>query len=184
MEYVYEMLKRQENNNFDHTDSKDVTIINGKVVKEAEYPHMGALGWWSAAEETKKLVFLCGASLISDRFMLTAAHCTYSTRRDLVQHEPYLVRLGSRYLEQSPHEIPKDVIISKLRCHPNYVPLHRFFDIALVELEKKVPFSKFIQPACLPSRRHYLSSGKKNTDSNWMGIRHSKKKRLRSFKST
>ncbi|XP_023949356.2 serine protease snake [Bicyclus anynana] len=98
MEYVYEMVKRQENG-LSIRDS-NLTIINGKIAKVAEYPHMGALGWWTN-DIPRRLSFYCGASLISDQYLLTAAHCTSIPRDDLVQHEPNLVRLGSRYLEVS-----------------------------------------------------------------------------------
>lgn len=41
--------------------------------------------------------------------------------------------------------------ISKIIVHPNYAGDGLSADIALVKLEKPVPFSKTIMPICLPS---------------------------------
>lgn len=46
-------------------------IVGGAVTKKGEFPHMAALGF----NGIDGAQFFCGGSLISDRFVLTAAHC-------------------------------------------------------------------------------------------------------------
>ncbi|XP_023936387.2 clotting factor G beta subunit [Bicyclus anynana] len=167
MEYIYEMLKRQEDS-LSERDS-NLTIINGKEVKAAEYPHMGALGWWTN-DVQRKLSFLCGASLISDQFLLTAAHCKSIIRPYLAQLEPSVVRLGTRYLENAPnYEKGVDFEIESLICYFYYYSPLRDYDIALVKLRTKVQFTKFIQPACL-STRTFADIKKRITATGWGSV--------------
>lgn len=60
-------------------------IFGGDPVEAGEFPWMSALGYLS---ETYQISFDCGGTIISDRFILTAAHCVKSSR------EPVVVRLG------------------------------------------------------------------------------------------
>ena len=83
----------------------------------------------------------CGASLISEEFLLTAAHCLQSK-----DGSPLIVaRLGTGDRRSQRIERVKDKIF-----HPDYRPPNRYNDIALVRLEKPLKeFSDYMRPACI-----------------------------------
>lgn len=50
-------------------------IVGGVEAKPNEFPHMGALAYPDGFND--ELVFGCGAFLISERFLISAAHCKH-----------------------------------------------------------------------------------------------------------
>ncbi|KFB42150.1 AGAP013221-PA-like protein [Anopheles sinensis] len=113
-------------------------IAGGVKAVYGEYPHHAILGY---PQDDGSYNFDCGGSLISDRFILTAAHC-------FSHANPTLVRLGEYDLtEDSINQV--DFGIAEIIRHPNYSNIMAYHDIALIRLNETVLFSKFIRPACL-----------------------------------
>ncbi|XP_026493188.2 serine protease snake-like [Vanessa tameamea] len=146
-EYLWKMDEREQIKK--HACRRNYFVIRGARTKPAEYPHMGALGWMTFDDSW---IFLCGSSLISEKFVLTVAHCT-KTKNVAVKHvHPKIVRLGVTDIYNSSNETPMDVEIKKIILHPRYDPPKKYYDVALLELKTEVQFTKFIQPACLWSK--------------------------------
>lgn len=50
-------------------------VVGGKAVQKDEFPHMVALGYIPPTFHRNIWKFQCGGTLISELFVLTAAHC-------------------------------------------------------------------------------------------------------------
>ncbi|CAK1542037.1 unnamed protein product [Leptosia nina] len=145
-------------------------IFGGVDAKPAEFPHMGAIGW--KAKDESKWVFKCGGSLISEKYVLTAAHCTWLPIRkhlDVSKATPEVIRFGVENIEDYMFQIngkPIDMTIKTIIKHPRYKPPQKYYDIALIELEAAVKFSHTVRPACLFTERT-LDTGSKGILTGW-----------------
>ncbi|XP_063220939.1 serine protease Hayan-like [Bacillus rossius redtenbacheri] len=132
-------------------------IVGGEKTVPGEFPHMAALGY----RDGRNLAWNCGGTLISEYYVLTAAHCTYTG-----SGPPAVVRLGEYNLRSSNDGAqPVDYAISKVIRHPEYKPPAKYNDIGLLRLARRVAFSRFIRPACLYTRDYF--SVDKTTATGW-----------------
>ncbi|CAH1984237.1 unnamed protein product [Acanthoscelides obtectus] len=110
-------------------------IINGENALQDEFPHMAALGF----DRNGTIAWDCGASVISNKFLLSAAHCFMSSVI------PTKVRLGVLKIT----ETANDLNIKQYKIHDEYDYSTKYNDIALIEVEQKIQFSERVRPACL-----------------------------------
>nr|XP_019931520.2 serine protease snake-like [Aedes albopictus] len=118
-------------------------IVGGEQARVGEFPHQALLGYPS---ETNRIEFKCGGSLISKRYVLTAAHCSKGS--DI----PTVVRLAELDLSVDDKD-QVDFDVEKVIKHPEYSPRQAYHDIALVKLDQDVFFTKMLRPACLWTRQ-------------------------------
>ncbi|XP_050360081.1 serine protease filzig-like [Nymphalis io] len=120
-------------------------VVGGKVVTVKEFPHMALLGWPKL--RLGGYSWKCGGSLVSSRYVLTAAHCVYQERdNDVVSGAPRAVQLGSSYLDDPTAVIIKVAAVIR---HPKYKLPKSYYDLAIVKMTSTVTFSNVIRPACL-----------------------------------
>lgn len=113
----------------DNCDVAQGLIVGGKKAKPNEFPHMAAIGWRLTGGS---IVFKCGGSLISERFVLTVAHCSFDMQSEL---PPSFVRLGQNNLSRTNGV---DLNIAEFIKHKSYDSLSRYFDIAVIKLSRNV----------------------------------------------
>lgn len=89
---------------------------------------------------------ICGASLISDRWILTSARC-------LEDAQEIIVHLGYLNLEEEQEDDRLQFIVHPRNWlkNPNYLPDGMVNDIGLIKLPEAVVFNNFVQPIELSS---------------------------------
>jgi len=90
----------------------------------------------------------CGASIISEWHMLTAAHCVQPYR---VNPSVLKLSLGDWNLKNSHDGAYKAARIKKVAVHPGYSRLTLQNDLAVLTLQKPIKFTERIRPVCLPT---------------------------------
>ncbi|KAM4026341.1 serine protease 33-like [Anomaloglossus baeobatrachus] len=117
-------------------------IVGGTDAVEGQWPWQVSLMHW----EEDDFFHTCGGSLISPQWVLTAAHCL----NDDPNKRNYIVILGAHELQRPNFNQAKHGL-ETLIIHENYEKNQSNWDIALVKLDRPVPYTKYIQPICLPA---------------------------------
>ncbi|NXW00997.1 FA10 factor, partial [Fregetta grallaria] len=116
-----------------HSDSR---ITGGTLC------HRGHCPWQVLIRNSKDIGF-CGGSLISSRWVVTAAHCL-----DLVR--PHHVTVGE-YNVYTVEFKEQKIDVERSWTHPHYDSNDYNGDIALLYLSSDVIFNEYVIPICLPS---------------------------------
>ncbi|CAK1587428.1 unnamed protein product [Parnassius mnemosyne] len=119
----------------------EAIIIGGMDAYEGEFPHMVLLGF---ANGTSNDNWACGGILISERFILTAGHCTWSKDYGPVTDAKVGILARSAATDSTRHYKIKRII-----KHPNYKSPKKYNDIALLETDREIALDQYAVPACL-----------------------------------
>ncbi|CAH1996464.1 unnamed protein product [Acanthoscelides obtectus] len=125
-------------------------IIGGREASIMEYPYQASIQFFGKHQ--------CGGSIITERFVLTAAHCIIGESKRSIT-----VRVGSSYRNKD----GKVFNVIKLFRHPEFDEETYNYDIAILQLSGAVEFGAGVRKVALPSPGTIISDGTAASATGW-----------------
>ncbi|XP_041843163.1 suppressor of tumorigenicity 14 protein homolog isoform X2 [Melanotaenia boesemani] len=125
-------------------------IVGGQNAELGEWP-------WQVSLHFMTKGHVCGASVISKTWLLSAAHCFVS----ITSPQNHVASNWQTYSGMQ-DQIKMDGVLRKVKRivpHPDYKEDTSDYDIALLELSVPLEYTNTIQPICLPSSSHVFPAG-------------------------
>uniref|UniRef100_A0A8C5K158 Suppressor of tumorigenicity 14 protein homolog n=1 Tax=Jaculus jaculus TaxID=51337 RepID=A0A8C5K158_JACJA len=134
--------------------TKQARVVGGTNADEGEWP-------WQVSLHALGQGHLCGASLISRSWLVSAAHC-FTDDKNFRYSDPKMWTAFLGLLDQSKRSASgvQEHQIKRVIPHPSFNDFTFDYDIALLELEKPAQYSTVVRPVCLPDTSHVFPAGK------------------------
>lgn len=129
-------------------------LFGGYLAYPGQFPHQVSI----RLNITGKFVHNCGGSIITDRLIVTAAHCFVA---DIPELNRYRLVLGA-------HNNTGDgetYLVQRSFVHPGWDVKRIIHDIALAQTERLIRFSELVQP--IPIGRNEILPDNWATTSGW-----------------
>lgn len=131
-------------------------IIGGRTAKPGQFPHQVLVRF---LDEDETFNTVCGGSIISDRWIVSAARCT----------EVYYSRPTEWEVVLGAHRSSDDgqkYNLSRIVIHPEFVYAnYAINDISLLQTVRTIQFNELVQP--IPIRKQFLDGGAKSIVTGW-----------------
>lgn len=138
-------------------------IVGGSEAQPDTWP-------WQVAVLNSKNQLICGGTLVSNEFVLTAAHCIQPGNKRL------RIVAGEYNLADKESEDRQERNVSRIYKHPQYNNKLVDNDIALLKLDQPVVLTTEVWPACLPDQDEELDAETNATILGWGATRYLRNK--------
>jgi len=142
----------------DFKSRSEVSFVGGSNTPSSKWLWIALFGRRSADGSLGE--WFCGGTLISARYVLTAAHCLRS-----VQEGSVGVRLGDRILSNPSETEFQERGVAEILRHPNFRGSQN--DIALVRLDLPAELNGSVRPLCLPAAGQPVEAGADVEGAGW-----------------
>lgn len=140
--------------------AKSIRLVGGETARPGQFPYQVSLR--RPQKFSNKIVVFrhrCGGSIISNRWVLSAAHCTQGTYSNA---SSLSVFVGAHNISNDGRAYALDRIVN----HPLYQASEIFRnDLCLLRTSESIRFSNIVR--AIPLRRKFVAGGAKATISGW-----------------
>ena len=102
---------------------------------------------------------LCGATLISELWLVSAAHCTAQQGSTSVSVSDSQITIGGIVGGFNAEAGIQSRFLVAIEDHPQYVSVSQGHDITLLKVASAIIFSSEVHPACLPKENDCFAEG-------------------------
>ncbi|RZC34212.1 Trypsin domain containing protein [Asbolus verrucosus] len=120
-------------------------VLKGEKTVDNEYPWLVAM----FHHQGVSYEFQCTANLITEKHVVTAAHCVWFYKAPLINKDDILLVMGRSDIS---HWASAGALIrtaEEVIPHPNYKQGSGHCDVAVIEMNEEVTFRPSIRPICL-----------------------------------
>ncbi|XP_011503595.1 PREDICTED: proclotting enzyme-like [Ceratosolen solmsi marchali] len=128
-------------------------IIGGKNASMGAYPWIARIGYIKKNDKEKDVTFRCGGTVITEIYVITAAHCIVNLANNIIVSR---IRLGEHNTETNPDCIKsfcnlpyQDFEAAQITPHESYDKPKLQNDLGLIKLNKVITFNEYIKPICM-----------------------------------
>jgi len=111
-------------------------VVGGKATGRLDYP-------WAASLSYRGKLY-CGATLVTNEHLVTAAHCISGINKSRVE-----IVLGSYNKSDTTEPSREERKVGEWWPHPDFNRRTFNNDIGIIRLNRKVDFDRFIRPVCI-----------------------------------
>lgn len=139
-------------------------VVGGQASEEGEWP-------WQVSLHIRGIGHVCGASVLSNRWLLTAAHCVQDNGPNKYSQADQWEALLGLLVQSLTNEWTVRRNVRRIFAHQDYNPMTYDNDIALMELDTDVTLNQNIWPICLPSPTYDFPAGQEAWLTGWGATR-------------
>ncbi|XP_035636907.1 enteropeptidase isoform X2 [Oncorhynchus keta] len=148
--------RREEKGEEESEEGGTVRVVGGTDSRKGAWPWMVSLYFRGR--------HVCGATLIDNEWLVTAAHCVYGKNIHLSNWEAVLGLHSQDSVDVLPSQTRK---VDHIIMNKHYNRRTKDADIAMMHLQTNVNFTDNIQPICLPGSDQQFEAGMKCFITGW-----------------
>lgn len=111
-------MKLDNSNEIDEDRGCGVAVMRKTKITGGRKTEMGEFPWMAALKSVSERKVICGGVLITDRHILTAAHCVTAFKPRQLR-----VRLGEHDFTKDNETILRDFAVGEIRIHIDFNPI-------------------------------------------------------------